>query len=63
MNTLQLSQDSPMPRPTFLFGVAISAYRQRFGMMDVGYPTQKRTLKQSAMAYRNMRLVRIEENK
>lgn len=38
-------------------------YAQRFGMVHVDYHTQKRTLKQSAIAYRNMLLARSEENK
>ncbi|EJE4203750.1 TPA: beta-glucosidase [Vibrio parahaemolyticus] len=38
-------------------------YEQRFGIVHVDYKTQKRTLKQSAIAYRNMLLERAEENK
>ncbi|PWI33413.1 beta-glucosidase [Vibrio albus] len=38
-------------------------YTQRFGMVHVDYKTQKRTLKQSAIAYKNMLLERAEENK
>ena len=38
-------------------------YEQRFGIVHVDYVTQKRTLKQSAIAYRNMLLERAEENK
>lgn len=38
-------------------------YRQRFGIVHVDYATQKRTLKNSAIAYRNMLLERAEENK
>ncbi|WP_136482915.1 GH1 family beta-glucosidase [Vibrio sp. H11] len=38
-------------------------YCQRFGMVYVDYETQKRTLKQSAIAYQNMLLERTEENK
>ncbi|WP_456294632.1 GH1 family beta-glucosidase [Vibrio sp. AK197] len=38
-------------------------YEQRFGIVYVDYQTQKRTLKQSAIAYRNMLLERAEENK
>jgi len=38
-------------------------YRQRFGMVHVDYKTQKRTLKQSAIAYRNMLSERAEGNK
>ncbi|MBJ7019004.1 family 1 glycosylhydrolase, partial [Vibrio cholerae] len=38
-------------------------YEQRFGIVHVDYVTQKRTLKQSAIAYRNMLLERSEENK
>lgn len=38
-------------------------YEQRFGIVHVDYETQKRTLKQSAIAYRNMLLERAEENK
>lgn len=38
-------------------------YEQRFGIVHVDYATQKRTLKQSAIAYRNMLLERAEENK
>ncbi len=38
-------------------------YNQRFGIVHVDYQTQKRTLKQSAIAYRNMLLARSEENK
>ncbi len=37
-------------------------YKQRFGIVHVEYETQKRTLKQSAIAYRNMLLERREEN-
>lgn len=37
-------------------------YQQRFGIVHVDYQTQKRTLKQSAIAYRNMLLERAEEN-
>lgn len=36
-------------------------YSQRFGMVYVDYPTQKRTLKQSAIAYKNMLLERAKE--
>ncbi|MHA2940235.1 GH1 family beta-glucosidase [Vibrio sp. RC27] len=38
-------------------------YQQRFGIVHVDYQTQKRTLKQSAIAYRNMLQQRAEENK
>ncbi|MGC9401200.1 GH1 family beta-glucosidase [Vibrio genomosp. F10 str. 9ZC157] len=38
-------------------------YCQRFGMVHVDYKTQQRTLKQSAIAYRNTLLARAEENK
>jgi beta-glucosidase len=38
-------------------------YAQRFGMVHVDYQTQKRTLKQSAIAYRNMLVTRSEEKK
>jgi beta-glucosidase len=38
-------------------------YCQRFGMVHVDYQTQQRTLKQSAIAYRNTLLARAEENK
>ncbi len=38
-------------------------YEQRFGIVHVDYQTQQRTLKQSAIAYRNMLLERAEENK
>ncbi|WNJ97642.1 GH1 family beta-glucosidase [Vibrio ruber] len=38
-------------------------YRQRFGLVYVDYQTQERTLKQSAIAYKNMLLERAEENK
>ncbi|MFL7048341.1 family 1 glycosylhydrolase, partial [Vibrio cyclitrophicus] len=38
-------------------------YCQRFGIVHVDYQTQKRTLKQSAIAYQNMLLERAEENK
>lgn len=38
-------------------------YCQRFGMVHVDYKTQKRTLKHSAIAYRNMLLERAEGNK
>jgi beta-glucosidase len=38
-------------------------YQQRFGIVHVDYHTQKRTLKQSAIAYRNMLKKRAEENK
>lgn len=38
-------------------------YRQRFGIVHVDYATQKRTLKNSAIAYQNMLLERAEENK
>ncbi|MGO1296776.1 MAG: GH1 family beta-glucosidase [Vibrio sp.] len=38
-------------------------YCQRFGMVYVDYETQKRTLKQSAIAYQNMLLERAGENK
>ncbi|MDE1513484.1 MAG: GH1 family beta-glucosidase [Shewanella sp.] len=38
-------------------------YKQRFGIVHVDYSTQQRTLKQSAIAYRNMLLERAEENK
>lgn len=38
-------------------------YVQRFGIVHVDYQTQERTLKQSAIAYRNMLLARSEENK
>ena len=37
-------------------------YKQRFGIVHVDYQTQKRTLKASAIAYRNMLLDRAEEN-
>ncbi|MCG9647076.1 GH1 family beta-glucosidase [Vibrio brasiliensis] len=37
-------------------------YKQRFGIVHVDYTSQKRTLKQSAIAYRNMLLARREEN-
>lgn len=37
-------------------------YHQRFGIVHVDYQTQQRTLKQSAIAYRNMLLERAEEN-
>ena len=37
-------------------------YKQRFGIVYVDYQTQKRTLKASAIAYRNMLLDRAEEN-
>ncbi|EKO5199060.1 GH1 family beta-glucosidase [Vibrio vulnificus] len=36
-------------------------YKQRFGIVHVDYATQKRTLKQSAIAYRNTLLARAEE--
>ena len=38
-------------------------YCQRFGIVHVDYTTQERTLKQSAIAYRNMLLERAEENR
>lgn len=38
-------------------------YAQRFGIVHVDYQTQKRTLKQSAIAYRNMLISRSLENK
>ncbi|PMH43226.1 beta-glucosidase [Vibrio sp. 10N.286.49.B3] len=38
-------------------------YEQRFGIVHVDYHTQKRTLKQSAIAYQNMLQARAEENK
>jgi beta-glucosidase len=38
-------------------------YKQRFGIVHVDYQTQERTLKQSAIAYRNMLLERAEENR
>ncbi|MCK6264041.1 beta-glucosidase [Vibrio sp. ZSDE26] len=38
-------------------------YCQRFGMVHVDYQTQQRTLKQSAITYRNTLLARAEENK
>jgi beta-glucosidase len=38
-------------------------YKQRFGIVHVDYQTQERTLKKSAIAYRNMLLERAEENK
>ncbi|CAM4284630.1 GH1 family beta-glucosidase [Vibrio agarivorans] len=37
-------------------------YCQRFGIVHVNYNTQQRTLKQSAIAYRNMLLERAEEH-
>ncbi|MDR9827725.1 GH1 family beta-glucosidase [Vibrio sp. FNV 38] len=37
-------------------------YCQRFGIVHVDYNTQQRTLKQSAIAYRNMLLERAEEH-
>ncbi|SDH01653.1 beta-glucosidase [Vibrio xiamenensis] len=37
-------------------------YCQRFGIVHVDYQTQKRTLKHSAIAYRNMLLARKQEN-
>ncbi|HFQ4928725.1 GH1 family beta-glucosidase [Vibrio vulnificus] len=36
-------------------------YKQRFGIVHVDYATQKRTLKQSAIVYRNTLLARAEE--
>lgn len=38
-------------------------YCQRFGMVHVDYTTQKRTLKNSAIAYQNMLMERAEEMK
>ncbi|WP_435235789.1 GH1 family beta-glucosidase [Psychromonas sp. PT13] len=38
-------------------------YAQRFGIVHVDYQTQKRTLKQSAIAFRNMLISRSLENK
>ncbi len=38
-------------------------YRQRFGIVYVDYSTQKRTLKRSAIAYRNMLLACRQENR
>ncbi|MDN3678848.1 GH1 family beta-glucosidase [Vibrio tapetis subsp. quintayensis] len=38
-------------------------YCQRFGMVHVDYTTQKRTLKNSAIAYQNMLIERAEEMK
>lgn len=38
-------------------------YEQRFGIVHVDYKTQKRTLKQSAIAYRNLLISRSLENK
>ncbi len=38
-------------------------YCQRFGMVHVDYTTQKRTLKNSAIAYQNMLIKRAEEMK
>ncbi|MGL6261220.1 GH1 family beta-glucosidase [Vibrio sp. WXL210] len=37
-------------------------YCQRFGIVHVDYKTQQRTLKQSAIAYRNMLMERAEEH-